>query len=277
MLLSLTDHYLAGIAPGSVTLQRMRRGWRPSVVHKSHASSETRSGDAPWLAELGLLDGLLSKAQRGLPLSITLSNHYVRYRLVPAPPLSMPLADVQALLRHCFRDTYGDIADAWQIRANPLPDSGDVVACAVDRALLDGLKAMAEKYGLRLVSAEPCLMSGFNVVCRRIGGQAACFVQSEPGRIMLGMLRDKKWLGLRALAATPQWKAELPAHIEREILLAGWENINPGIFLHTPDTVQVLTLQELQRWKPDPVLSRRSEVYSLRQDAPVTMALSEVQ
>ena len=278
MSLSLTDYYCASIAPGSAALLHMRRGWHPAVMHKSMAQAETedKAAGSPWLAELGLLEGLLSKARRGLPLSIVISNHYTRYRLVPAPPLSMPSEGVQALMLHCFRETYGDVADGWHIRANPMPDRGDVVACAVDRALMEGLKAAAVKSGLRLTSAQPYFMNGFNVACRSIAGAPACFVQAEPGRIMLGTMRDKSWLGLRALAATPRWQEELPAHIEREILLAGWENLSPAVFLHAPEVTDKITKQDKQRWQLQRVSARSVEGYSAQQDAAYAMALSGV-
>jgi hypothetical protein len=211
-----------------------------------------------------------------LPLRIVISNHYMRYRLAPAPPLSMRSADVQALMQHCFRETYGDVADGWQIRADPLPDGGDVVACAVDRALMEGLQAAAGKAGLRLVSAQPYFMSGFNAACRRIDGTATCFVQAEPGRIMLGAMRDKNWLGLRAVAATPRWKEELPAHIEREILLAGWEDACPAVFLHAPEAAQATTLWESRHWKLNRVYPQPIAGYSPQHDVPCAMALSGV-
>lgn len=276
MSLSLTDYYCASIAPGSAALLRMRRGWRPAVVQKSLANGAANSAASPWLDELDLLEGLLSEAQRGLPLNITISNHYMRYRLVPAPPLSMPAEGVQALMQHCFRETYGDVVDDWQIRANPMPDRGDAVACAVDRALMEGLKAAAGKSGLKLVSAQPYFMSGFNAVCRSINGAAACFVQAERGRIMLGTMQDKDWLGLRAVAATPRWKEELPPHIEREILFAGWENATPAVFLYAPEAAQEIRQQETKRWTLEYVSSRQIEGYSPQHDVPYAMALSGV-
>jgi hypothetical protein len=275
--LSLTDYYCASIAPGSAALLRMRRGWRPAVVQKSHAIGATRSADSPWLAELGLLESLLGEAQRRLPLNIVISNHYMRYRLVPEPPLAMPEEGVQALVQHCFRETYGDIVNDWQISANPMPGGGDMVACAADRALIEGLKSAADKSGLRLASVQPYFMSGFNADCRRIDGETACFVQAEPGRIMLGTVCNKDWLGIRAVAATCRWKEELSAHIEREILLAGWEDACPTIFLHALESAQEIKPKEKNRWKLEHVSKQQIEGYSPQQDFPYAMALSAVQ
>lgn len=276
MSLSLTDYYCASIAPGSAALLRMRRGWRPAVMQKNLARVGAKSAGSPWMDELGLLEGLLGEARRGLPLCITLSNHYLRYRLAPAPPLSMPAAEVQALLRHCFRETYGDAADGWHIRANPMPDHGDMVACAVDGALMEGLKAAAGKSGVKLVSVQPYFMAGFNATCRSIGGAAACFVQAEPGRIMLGAMRDNSWLGLRAIAATPQWEEELQVHIGREILLAGLENTSPAVFLHAPEAAQSNIPGDMRHWKISRVLTRPVAGYLPQQDVPYAMALSGV-
>ena len=274
--LSLTDYYCASIAPGSATLLLMRHGWRPAVVQKTMARTETRADASPWLAELGLLEGLLGEARRGAPLSITLSNHYLRYRLVPAPPPSMTDTGVQSLIRHCFRETYGDAADGWKIQANPMPGRGDLVACAVDRALMEGLQAAAGKSGLKLVSAQPYFMNGFNAAHRNIGGAATCFVQVEAGRIVMGTMRGKKWLGLRAVTATPRWKEELPAHIQREILLAGWGDTAPDIFLHAPESGQSIDLENMRHWKINLVMTGRIAGHSPKDDSHYALALSGV-
>jgi hypothetical protein len=147
----------------------------------------------------------------------------------------------------------------------------------VDRALLEGLKAVADKTGTRLASVQPYFMSGFNAARRSIGAEASCFVQVEPGRIMLSALRDKNWLGLHAVAATPDWKEEFSAHIEREILLAGWDNPNPTVFLYAPETAQSLPLAESRRWKLNRVFPKPVAGYSPLQDASYAMALSGVQ
>ncbi|MEQ1814230.1 MAG: hypothetical protein ABL860_07250 [Candidatus Nitrotoga sp.] len=279
MSLSLTDYYCASIAPGSAALLLMRRGWRPVILEKSCASGVTKAGNSPWLVELGLLEGLLSEVgevRRGLPLNIIISNHYMRYRLIPAPPLSMPGADVLALMQHCFREIYGDVVDGWQIRANPLPDGGDIVACAVDRALMEGLKAAAGKAGLRLVSAQPYFMNGFNAACRRIDGAATCFVQVESGRMILGVIRNKNWLGLRAVTASSEWQDELPAHIDREILFAGWEGMNPTIFLHVPEAAQSIKPGDTRPWRMIRTVTRPIAGYSPQHDVSYAMALSGV-
>jgi hypothetical protein len=276
VLPSLTEYYSASLAPGSATLLHMRRGWKPAVMQKSCASCEVNISDPPGLAELELLAGLLREARRGLPLGVTLSNHYLRYRLIPPPPLAMPSAGVQALIQHCFRSTYGDVVDNWLIYLDPMPSQGDRLACAVDKTLLEGLKAVAEKAGLRLVSAQPYLMSGFNFACRHIDSTPACFVQVEAGRIMLATLHNKNWLGLRAVAASPQWEEELSAHIEREILFAGWENINPTIFLHAPETLRVVASKQMQRWQLKHVSLQPIVGYIAQLDAPYSLALSGV-
>lgn len=273
---SLTEYYCASIAPGRAALLRVRRGWRPAIVGKSLAVGAAEPAGFSWQAELGLLEGLLGEVRRGLPLGITLSNHYLRYRLVPAVPLPMPDAGAREVARHCFREAYGDAADGWQIRTDPLPDRGDAVACAADMALVEGLKAAAEKFGLRLASLQPYFMSGFNAVRCSIGGAAACFAQVEPGRIVLGTMRGQSWVGLRAVAATPRWNEELAEHIGREILLAGWEGTRPAVFLYAPEDAQAMVPDELSRWKLNRVSPRPLAGYYPQHDASYAMALSGV-
>ena len=284
--LSLTEYYCASLAPGSAALVRVRRGWRPKLVQKTLASGSVATASVgtasigaqgqPWLAELGLLEGLLEEVRYKLPITIIISNYYVRYRLIPAPPLSMPTAEVQALMQHCFRETYGNAVDDWIIRANPLPGRGDVVACAVDRALIDGLGTLLRKSGLKLESVQPYFMAGFNAACQRINGSSSCFVQVELGRIMIGTMRDNTWLGLRAVAADGRWSEELPAHIGREILLAGWENESPAVFLDAPQAVQTFTLDGVHHLNMSRVPQRRVDGYSPLDDAPYAMALRGV-
>jgi len=280
--LSLTDYYCASLAPGNAALVRIRRGWRPKLVQKSLASSSVGmalmdSQHQPWLTELGLLKGLLEEVKHKRPITVVISNHYMRYRLVPPPPLSMPKTEVQALIQHCFRETYGNVADDWIIRANPLPGRGDQVACAVDKALIEGLGVILRKPGLKLESVKPHFMAGFNTICRRINSSSSCFVQAESGRVMIGIVRDNAWLGLRAVAVNGNLGEELPTHIDREVLLAGEGNENPAIILDVPQTVQTPTLDGLRQLNISRVPQPRLDGYSPLDDVSYAMALRGVQ
>lgn len=270
----LTDIYCASLAPGQAVLLRVRRGLRPTLVEKRHANCDRVPGAQPWQAELQLLAALLDQSKHRLPLTVVLSNHLVRYRLVPAAPPLMAAKEAMALVKYSFREVYGDIADQWVTRVNPLSAGDAAVACAVDAALLEGLQAVCRQRGLKLRSVLPYLMAGFNPAKRQIRRAATCFVQVESGRCVIGLVQNGTWHALNAAVVPSQWTEELPSLIRREMLLAGWDSERPQIVLCAHEARPISRLPGEDGWPLRHVTPRKMAGYVPLNDMPFAMALS---
>jgi hypothetical protein len=96
-------------------------------------------------------------------VTLVLSNHFVRYAVLPwSDGLSTP-AEEEAYLRHHFAKIHGERAKAWSLRASEAPRGALRLASAIDTALVEALKAAFPKNGkAKLVSMQPELMEAAN-------------------------------------------------------------------------------------------------------------------
>lgn len=239
----LTDALHASLTPEGATLVHVRKGLRPRVIGKWQGSGTADQTQEPWREGVRQLGQLLEQSRQHMPLTVVLSNRLVRFRILPAPRPFMAERDREALLKHGFREVYGEASEGWAMRLNPLPDGDTVVACAIDAALLAELKSLCATHALSLRSVQPDFMAGFNQARKLTRGKAACFVQVEAGHCMIGLMRDNAWHSLNAIAISAEWQQELTTVIRREMLLAGWEGREPEIVLSTHDC-QPRTLAE---------------------------------
>ncbi|MEA3195512.1 MAG: hypothetical protein QOD26_3845 [Betaproteobacteria bacterium] len=147
----------------------------------------------------------LKKRAAGRGFTVVLSNHYVRYAVLPASKALRSKADWQAYARHVLEATYGPAAGRWEIRVN------DRVAAAVDAALLQELRAIP---GLR--SVQPYFMAAFNARRKQLRGKSAWFVVQERGRLTLALLQKESWQVIRTRQAGSGWAGSLADLLERE-------------------------------------------------------------
>jgi hypothetical protein len=278
--LSFMDRYVASLAPESVSLVRLKAGLKPGAMETLHAGFIAPVNTKPWTTAVAELEKLLMKSQRGLPLSVVLSNQLVRYRVIPAMPPLTAADKVLTVATHCFRETYGDVVDDWLVRVNPLPDGDTLIASAVDSGLIAALQALSQQYGCRLKSIQPYLMSGFNRIRHQIKPAASCYVQLESGRINIALMRDGAWHSIASCGAGRDWPEQLSALITREMLLAGWQHEQPIIYLSTPDTTQYAaastTFAASAAWKTVRVTHVAVGGYAASQHQCYSMALSVV-
>jgi hypothetical protein len=125
---------------------------------------------------------------------VVLSNHFVRYAVIPwSDGLSGP-AEEEAYLRHHFGKIHGERAKAWALRASEAPSGAARLASAIDTALLAELRAVFPKGGrAKLVSVQPALMDAVNRWRGAIPAAGAWLVLAEPERACLALHGDTGW------------------------------------------------------------------------------------
>jgi len=277
---SFMERYVASLAPETVSLVRLRAGFKLDAIETLHAECIAPVNTKPWAAAVAELEKLLMKSQRELSLSIVLSNQLVRYRVIPAMPPLTAADKVLTVATHCFRETYGDVVDDWLVRVNPLPDGDTLIASAVDSGLIAALEELSQQYGCRLQSIQPYLMSGFNRIRHQIKATASCYVQLESGRITIALMRDGAWQSIAGCGVGRDWPEQLPALITREMLLVGWQHEQPIIYLSIPDTTQYAaasaTFAASAIWKTVRVTHTAVAGHAASQHQCYSMALSVV-
>ena len=127
-------------------------------------------------------------------VTVVLSNHFVRYLLVPWSDAVRGEEEEQAYLRHHFKKIHGDRANDWVLRSSEARRGAPRLASAIDAALLEALKASFPKGGkARLVSVQPALMAAFNHHRGAIPASGAWLALAEPDRACVALHAGGEW------------------------------------------------------------------------------------
>jgi hypothetical protein len=196
------------------------RLWAERVVITLSPAEDSAGEREPWRGALEALRQKVATLKNRTDVSIVLSNHFVRYALVPPQSGAASADEELALARFQFVKIHGERAKAWEVRV-----SGEV-ACAIDTALLSGLKEIFSKQkGARLVSIQPYLMAAYNQWRPRIPRDGAWLVLVEPERVCLARLAAQGWASVHNGRET-DWEQAL----ERERSRASGERL-PSLVL----------------------------------------------
>ncbi len=235
MSLSWRDRYVAVLAPAGTSLVCRPRGWRaPARVVDRGVGRDPEAGQPPWSAALDTLSGQLARLRaRGGDLAVVLASEFVRYRVVPWSDAIGSPDEFEAYLHICFEEVYGAEVSAWNVRASREPAGCPRLAAAVDHALIDGLRTVAEGAGLRLVSVQPYLMAAFNRLASSIRQDDFIVAVAEPGRGSLLLCREGRWTSVRSGAGMDSDGA-IAALVARECELQGLDPGAPAIYVHAP-------------------------------------------
>ncbi len=161
---------------------------------------------------------------------IVLANSFVRYLLVPRSDRISP-EDEAAVVRHCFQEVYGDVAESWELRTSPAPGMAVQIASGIERRLIEDLRNGVAAVDVRLDSIQPRLMTVCNEHRRTMACQPAWLILVEPGNLCLGLLDQGGLVRLRSLRIGAQWATVLPALLEREACLAELDEMPGDAFL----------------------------------------------
>ena len=142
----------------------------------------------PWSGALEDFKQKVAALRKRAEVSVVLSNHFVRYAVLPRQDGSATPEEEISLARFQFTKIHGERVKGWEVRVS------EELACAMDAALLAGIKsAFPGKGKARLASVQPFLMSAYNRTRRRIPREGAWLVLAEAGRTCLARLAAKGW------------------------------------------------------------------------------------
>lgn len=253
---------------------RLARGLRPRVAMKE--TLPCGDGSSAWKGALETLaQSLLNRAPwRGGDATVVLSNHFVRYQLLPWSEAIGSDEEWLAYARQRFGQVHGEAAKEWVVRVDAPRRGQPTLACAMDRALLDGLEAGFAAAKSRLVSVQPHLASAFNRLRGAFGTQPAWFVLVEEGRLLLLLARDGAWQSVATRkTAADSWAAELPLLLDRECRLKGIEPAPQRVCLHAVG-VRKIALPATGPWRFEWLRPNLAPGLSTESDAPYAMALA---
>lgn len=217
---SWSESLRIGLCPGRLIVARYGRGLRPRLIEKGALSFDAGTAEEPWRAAVAALPKLVqAHAQRAGDATVVLSNHFVRYALLGANDGLSSREEWVEYASHHFEKTYGVRARDWDIQVAEAAAAHPRLASAIDKALLAAAAAVFKNTRVRLRSIQPYLMIAFNRALPSVGQSSFWFVAQEPGRLLLGLVRDGLWRSVRARQTSAQWREEIPRIVERESAL----------------------------------------------------------
>lgn len=176
------------LTPRRVHLQRRARGARPVVVEQQEVEV---AGASPldWAGTLATLAELLAaRPRRTADVTVVLSNHFVRYTLVPASDLLVTREDETRFAQQDFARVYGPAAERWQVSVSADSPGAPLLASGVASDLIDALRATLRIHGLRPRSLQPALMAAFNAARGALPATATRLICLEPGMAVSALL-----------------------------------------------------------------------------------------
>lgn len=217
MLRLWRDRLLVSIAPDTVSWLRMTGKIKPRVSSKRSVQVDPDQGPQLWSGAVATL-ALEAEVWRreALDVTIVLSNHFVRYTVVPQMKRVNSSDEALALARFHFAKIHGERAAGWDVRLSPAV-SGASLASAIDSALLDTLKACFDaRSKARLVSIQPYTMAAFNTWRSKVDTQGAWLLLVEPGITCLALLAGKNWTAVQNIKSHRATSDDWPALLARE-------------------------------------------------------------
>jgi hypothetical protein len=230
------DQLRLALSPDRVVAVRLARGLRPKVAAKEILPCS--EGTPSWKGALDTLSqGLLAREpwQRA-DATVVLSNHFLRYQLLPWSEEIGSEEELAAYARHSFGQVHGEVVREWAVRVDEPRRGQPTLACAVDQGLLDALDASFAAAKARLVSVRPALAAAFNALRPAFPASAAWFVMAERGKLLLALARDDGWQLVAARKAPAEsWAAELPLLLDRERRMTAMADAPDRVYVYAAD------------------------------------------
>lgn len=273
MSLLWRDQLRFALCPDRVIFTRISRGLRPRVVDKQIECFSPVSGEAAWKPALEAVQFILEE-QSGKPSAdalLILSNHFVRYAVVPWSKDPVSEEEEMALVRYRFSQVFGDLSAHWTLRVSDAEFGSSRLAAAVDQELLDEAGKLFAGSRIHLRSVQPYLMATFNQWRSSLSN--GWFLLAEPGRLSLALLQQGSWTLVRNRNIGEMIAAELPLILDQERLLCGVADSPKQLLLHMPSE-SAFKLPEDSDWSVSELRIPPRSGFSPYTDAQYSMAMS---
>lgn len=240
------DQIQVFLAPGRIDLVRSTRGFKPVQAAKATVWCEPAQDAPVWQTALQQLEKHLMDAA-GAQLSVTLSNHFVRYvALLPQAEIATP-EEVSSYAAFRMREVYAERVNSWALSVSEWTPLSGAVCAAIPRDLMVQLEEMAARCRCTLKEIEPYFASVYDRWQKLLDGNKTYFAVIEAGRICLAVLINGSWHSIRNQRILHNVAAELLAALDQEAILTGSKEAVERVHVFAPEHAD-LTLPEQCGW-----------------------------
>lgn len=197
------------LAPRRLCLVRTRRGLRRSVVREQSRPVEP-GGPGGWEGALAALEAELALPDWvGVGVRVVLSDHWVRYAVVPYAAELGSAEEREAHARELLASAYGDAVTGWTLCVSDSPPGAARIACAMPGALLAALGEACARARAKLRSVQPQLIAAHNRWRNVIPADDAWFVTIDEGSLAAARMRGTGFDRVHAVRIGADWVREL--------------------------------------------------------------------
>jgi hypothetical protein len=243
-----SDRILIALAPDSLSFVRIEGVFRRHVSEKRTIACDPAFGAEPWQGALAALARIAEGIRDArAEVTVVLSNHFVRYTLIPWSEGLSNAEEETAFVRYCFAKVHGDRSKAWDLRLSRAPAGSARIASAVDSALVQAIRASFPAGAkAKLASVQPYLMSAFNRWRSLVKDARAWFLLVEHGRACLAHVESGRWTAVRNARGSFEDPTQWAELLERERHQVGGSETS-GIYVHAPGRRKIPS-EEVQGW-----------------------------
>lgn len=240
MSLLWRDQIQVFFAPGRVDMVRAFQGIKPRQSPRISEVYAYQQNTAMWKTSLQQLEHMIDQENaesdlKGAELIITLSNHFVRYVVVPPQQEISDPAELLAYANFRMREVYGERVDGWFVSISDEDPSQGTVCAAVARDLYHEFEALASRHHIKLKQIEPYLTTAFDQWCQLLHDKRFWFVIIEPGRLCMMLFSNSEWKGIRNQRIVHSVDTELLAALEQEAINSGQREPIEQVYLFSPE------------------------------------------
>jgi hypothetical protein len=227
------DQLQVFLAPGQIGWVRTTRGFKPVQAAKVTVQCEPVQGAPVWQAALQQLEKHLIDVS-GTNLSITLSNHFVRYVTLPPQAEIMTPEEVNSYAAFRMREVYAERVDVWVLSVSEWSPLTGAVCAAIPRDLMTALEKTAARLSCTLTEVEPYFASVYDRWQNLLNSDKTYCAVVETGRMCISTQIDGVWHSIRNQRIVHGVADELLAALDQEAVLSGNKATLEQVFLFAP-------------------------------------------
>ena len=229
------DRIRVFLAPERVDLARLGKGLKPKQATRFSAVCEQKPGLLSWEAPLEQFERIIEHAD-GVDISITISNTFVRYAVLPAQPSIANPAELHTYAAFQMREVYGERAGTWVISVSAWDPCRGGICAAMERNFLERLTEVSSQRKVRLKYVEPYLTGAFDHWYKQFNTNRAWFALVETGRVCIALLENGAWQRISNQRVLHDAEDELITLLHQEaILFSEHKETDETVYLFAPE------------------------------------------
>ena len=243
------ERLLVSISASELCWLRLGGARGRDVTGKQTVRVDPAFGAEPWEGAIGALrTAAAAWRKEAVAISVILSNHFVRYVLVPQSDGVHGAEEELALARYYFVKVHGEPSRSWDIRLSAPVARGPRIACAIDAGLLKSLReCLPREARPRLVSVQPYFASALNAWRAQFPASGTWLLLVEPERACLALFSGRSWVAVQNVRGEYPDADAWAQLIDRERWRIGAETVPDTVLVHARRSTGQLPRHE--RWK----------------------------